>query len=207
MKVIKIKKGLNVPITGEPEPVIEDGKTPNVSMLIDLLKNIKKFEEIKKIFFGTFPGEVRPDSVSEEVVSSILPFISNNNCIVGGQSGSDRILKILRRNHSVEDIENAVDILLNYKITPKVDMIFGFYFENSEDEDQTISFMKKIINKGAKIHAHTFMPLPGTPLEKAPPGKLSNNIKKFLGTWSKKGKVYGSWTHQENLALKLSKLK
>jgi radical SAM superfamily enzyme YgiQ (UPF0313 family) len=67
--------------------------------------------------------------------------------------------------------------------------------------------MKKIIKKGAIIHAHTFMPLPGTPLEKAPPGKLSKKIRKFLGQWSNEGKVYGSWANQEKLAKKLSRLR
>jgi len=113
---------------------------------------LRKFKEIDDIYFGTFPGEVRPDSVTDEVVSVIKPFISNQSCIVGGQSGSSRVLKILRRNHTVEDIENAVDIFLKYNITPKVDMIFGFYFEKDEDEEQTISFLNRIIKKGAIIH-------------------------------------------------------
>ena len=172
-----------------------------------MLKSIKQFKEIKQIFFGTFPSEVRPDSVNEDIVNEIIPYISNNSCIIGGQSGSNRILKILRRNHTVEDIEDAVDILLNYGITPKVDMIFGFYFEKPEDEEKTINFMKRIIKKGAIIHAHTFMPLPGSALEKAPPGNLSKNIKKFLGTWSRIGKVYGSWVYQEKIARELSNLK
>ncbi|MHA1230033.1 MAG: TIGR04013 family B12-binding domain/radical SAM domain-containing protein [Candidatus Helarchaeota archaeon] len=184
----------------------EDGITPNVHEIEKLLKNIKNINGIKKIFYGTFPGEVRPDSVNEDVLNTIIPYISNNSCIVGGQSGSDRILKILRRGHTVVDIENAVDIFLKYEITPKVDMIFGFYFERPEDEELTIQFMRRIIKKGAIIHAHTFMPLPGTPLEKAPPGKLTETYKRFLGEWSKKGKIYGSWGYQEKLASELTEL-
>jgi B12-binding domain/radical SAM domain protein len=212
LKYIKlaVKKGYNKVWFNSPNSLAygsKDGKTPNITMIVDLLSGIRKIEGIKKVFFGTFPGEVRPDSVNEDVVNSILPFISNDNFIVGGQSGSNRILKILRRNHTVSDVENAVDILLKYNITPKVDMIFGFYFEKPEDEEKNINFMKKIIKKGAIIHAHTFMPLPGTPLEKAPPGKLSKKIRKFLGQWSNEGKVYGSWANQEKLAKKLSRLR
>jgi len=205
-----IKKGYNKVWFNSPNSFAygsADGKTPNISKVVNLLKSIKQFKEIKQIFFGTFPSEVRPDSVNEDIVNEIIPYISNNSCIIGGQSGSNRILKILRRNHTMEDIEDAVDILLNYGITPKVDMIFGFYFEKPEDEEKTINFMKRIIKKGAIIHAHTFMPLPGSALEKAPPGNLSKNIKKFLGTWSRIGKVYGSWVYQEKIARELSNLK
>lgn len=207
---LSVKKGYDKVWFNSPNSLAygsEDGKNPNILKIIDLLRGIRKIEEIKKIFFGTFPGEVRPDSVNENAINSIIPFISNDNFIVGGQSGSNRILKILRRNHTVNDVENAVDILLKYKITPKVDMIFGFYFEKPEDEEKNINFMKHIIKKGAIIHAHTFMPLPGTPLEKAPPGKISKKTRKFLGHWSNKGKVYGSWANQEKLAKKLSRLK
>ncbi|MBD3227558.1 MAG: TIGR04013 family B12-binding domain/radical SAM domain-containing protein [Candidatus Lokiarchaeota archaeon] len=184
----------------------EDGRTPNISKIVDLLSSIKRIKKIRKIFFGTFPGEVRPDSVNEEIVEAIKPYISNDSIIVGGQSASDRILRILRRNHSVQEVINAVEILLKYNITPKVDMIFGFYFEKENDEAINIEFMKKIIKKGAIIHAHTFMPLPGCALENSPPGKLSSKMKKFLGRWSKRGKIYGSWAYQEKLALELSKL-
>jgi len=206
---LALKKGYNKVWFTSPNSFAygsNDGKTPNVPKIINLLKTIKKCDEQLDIYFGTFPGEVRPDSVNEDIINAVLPYISNKSCIIGGQSGSNRVLQILQRNHKVEDIENAVDILLKYNIIPKVDMIFGFYFEKPEDEEKNIQFMKRIIKKGAIIHGHTFMPLPGTALEKAPPGKLSTRLRYFLGKWSKKGNAYGSWEFQEKLAVKLSKL-
>ncbi len=41
------------------------------------------------------------------------------------------------------------------------------------------------------------MPLPGTALEKTEYTPISSKIRKTLGRLSSKGKIEGSWSHQE----------
>ena len=53
---------------------------------------------------------------------------------------------------------------------------------------------------GATIHSHTFMPLPGTPLADAPPGRVAPEIESILGRLSKDGLHIGQWRKQEELA-------
>jgi hypothetical protein len=41
------------------------------------------------------------------------------------------------------------------------------------------------------------MPLPGTKLEKTEYIPVSSKVRKLLGKFSTRGKIEGSWTHQE----------
>ena len=63
-----------------------------------------------------------------------------------------------------------------------------------------MKLMEKLVRMGVRIHAHTFIPLPGSPLENAPPGKIPLKIKKYLMKIYGKGKLYGDWLKQERIA-------
>ncbi|OYT26014.1 MAG: B12-binding domain-containing radical SAM protein [Thermofilum sp. ex4484_82] len=159
------------------------GRKPEPEKIEKLLKSISEVEGLKGIYFGTFPS-----------------------VIVGAQSGSQRILNIINRGHTVEDVFLAVDNLIDYGFVPDIDLIFGFPFENDEDRKLTLDMIKYLISKGCRIHAHIFMPLPGTPFENYPPGKIDSKTKKVLGDLARRGLLYGSWAVQEKLAIMLSKL-
>ena len=88
-----------------------------------------------------------------------------------------------------------------------VDFIFGLPGETDEDVDETIKVMEKIVKLGGRIHTHTFLPLPGSPFENAPPGKISLKIKKFVFKICGKGRAYGDWLKQEKLAKKIDELR
>jgi radical SAM superfamily enzyme YgiQ (UPF0313 family) len=53
---------------------------------------------------------------------------------------------------------------------------------------------------GAKVHAHTFMPLPQTKFSQAKPGKISESLRKKIKRLTSQGLVYGDWKKQEELA-------
>lgn len=91
---------------------------------------------IKRFFFGTFPSEVRPEFVTEESVELVRKYCANDSLSLGAQSGSGRILKEIRRGHTVEDSISAVECCLEHEIVPAVDFIFGLPTETEEDQEK-----------------------------------------------------------------------
>lgn len=180
----------------------KNGVTPKPEVVDELLFRIKS-TGVKEIYFGTFPSDVMPESVTDEMVKVVKKYVNHDYIVIGAQSGSNRILQLIRRGHTVEKVEEALEILANNGFYAKVDFIFGFPFETKEDVEQTFNFIEKIVKKyNAKIHAHTFMPLPGTPLSNVGPGVLKDYHYKFLGQLASKGILDGYWLKQEQLAKK-----
>lgn len=172
----------------------------NIEAVVELISAIKNTEGIRRVFFGTFPGEVRPETVSEELVKKIRPLVANNRIAIGLQSGSDDVLTRIRRGHTVEEGINAIEILIKHGFIPVVDFIFGIPGATEEDEELSLEIIERLASKGSKIRAHVFMPLPGTPLEKETYGKVPKAIRKRLGTLNKKEIIEGNWTNQEHYA-------
>ncbi|AEX84906.1 radical SAM protein [Marinitoga sp. 1135] len=181
----------------------KNGVTPNIEKLEELLSGLRKVG-IEEIYLGSFPSDVRPESVTEEVLKLIKKYVDNKMIIIGAQSGSNEILKKINRGHSLEEIERALSLVSAHGFIPYVDFIFGFPFETDEDIKKTFDFMDKITEKyNAVIHSHTFMPLPGTPLFDVGPGKLNKKYYKKLGDLSRNEKLAGYWHKQEQLSQKI----
>ena len=153
-----------------------------------------------RVFFGTFPSEVRPEHVTSEALALIKRYCHNDNLVIGGQSGSDRVLEASRRGHDAESIVRAAHIATENGFTPNVDFILGLPGETAEDVDATIRLMERLASLGAKVHAHTFMPLPGTPFRDAPPGQISAEALEALERLAGKQQLYGQWKAQIAIA-------
>jgi len=183
-----------------------DGKVLNLTKLEELLRNIREIIGKKSyIFLGTFPSEVRPEHVTDETLALVSKYANNDNITIGAQSGSQRILDLCHRDHTVRDIYNAVDLTLRNKLKINVDFIFGLPGENHEDIKLTIQMMKDLVNKGAKVHAHSFMPLPQTPFAKLPVNLVKYLYKEEIKSLISKGFAFGNWKKQERLAIKIAK--
>jgi radical SAM superfamily enzyme YgiQ (UPF0313 family) len=159
-----------------------------------------------KIFYGTFPSEIRPDFVTLELLELLQRYTHNTSLAIGAQSGSDRILTLMNRGHDVNAIYRAIDQALEIGFTPRVDIIFNLPHETPADQAQTIQLIKDITTKGATINAHTFMPLPGTPFAQEPVKPLPLHLRKFLSSLAQQGQVYGHWIAQMEHAFKLARL-
>lgn len=185
----------------------QDGKKLNIVKLEELLSNIRKIlNSDGKIFFGSFPSEVRPEHVTEETIDLVLKYADNDNLIIGAQSGSQRVLDLCHRGHTVADIYTSVELTLKAGLKANVDFIFGLPGETREDIELTIKMMSYLIETGARIHAHTFMPLPQTPFSKSWVGKrIAKRTRKMIKKLIPKGFVYGDWEEQEKVALKIAK--
>jgi len=83
----------------------------------------------------------------------------------GADSGSEKMLKRLGRDHSPEELVRAVQLCRKYQIRTMLDLLLGAPGENRKTLRQTISLMKKIkpervgVSFGVRVFAHT-------PLEK-----------------------------------------
>ncbi|MFH1127764.1 MAG: TIGR04013 family B12-binding domain/radical SAM domain-containing protein, partial [archaeon] len=138
----------------------KDGRKLNIKKLKDLLKRIKDTIKPKgRLYIGSFPSEVRPEHVTEETIALVKKYADNDNIIIGAESGSQKLLDLCHRGHTVEDIYRAVDLTTKAGLKANVDFIFGLPEESVEDIKDTIKVMNDLISKGAKIHAHAFIPL------------------------------------------------
>lgn len=182
-----------------------DGKTLNLPVLEQLLINIKEITNREgRIFFGSFPSEVRPEHVTEETLELVLKYAANDNIVIGAQSGSQKILNSCNRGHSIEDIYNAVKLTIKIGLIANVDFIFNLPNETDEDINLTINFMKDLSDMGAKIHTHTFMPLPLTVFAKESVKEINEKTRKIILELSSKGLAYGDWKKQEKIAKKIA---
>jgi len=169
-----------------------DGVHPRLDKVERLLSSLRKMED-KKIYFGTFPSEVRPEFITEESIELITKYCDNTKLNLGAQSGSDRVLKEIRRGHSTEDSQRSIETCFEHGIVPVVDFIVGFPDETEEEQEMSLEMIKWICKKGGKVHAHYLTPLPGTPYENAQPSTVSSRFKKVLGKMALEGKATGSW--------------
>ncbi len=160
-----------------------------------------------RVYLGTFPSEIRPEHICDEAAKMLRKYVNNKRVVIGAQTGSRKLLEFIHRGHTSEDVINAVQILRKYGFGVDVDYIFGLPGEDEEDIEETIKHMQKVIKLGGRIHAHVFMPLPGTPFAMSPPGKVPKKVLKVLNRFLGKGRVFGQWMHQERLANEIAKLR
>lgn len=170
----------------------ENGIDINFSALENLLKSLHKITKEKgRIFFGSFPSEVRPEFLNEDTAGLIKKYCSNKNIMIGGQSGSEKVLIKINRKHSAKDIINAAEIALKYRFIPNIDIISGFPFETEKDIKETINLCEKLIKIGCRIHIHKFTPLPDTKFKDLSPVEFHPELKNFINKWRGKGMIYG----------------
>jgi len=169
-----------------------DGKKINYEALEGMLKAMKKILKNKgKLYFGSFPSEIRPEFVNTKTISLLKEYCDNDNVIIGAQSGSDSILKLTGRQHSVDDVYSAVELALRNGFKTNVDFIFGFPFETQKDNDETLRMMENFVERGVKIHAHKLITFPGSVFYKEKKISVNREILNFLKKHVGKGLVYG----------------
>ena len=168
-----------------------DGVHPRFEKIESLFRKCRQ-----KIFFGTFPSEVRPEFVCDESLALVNRYCANTKLHFGAQSGSDAVLEKLCRGHTTADVIHAVELCREYAITPVVDFIVGFPFENDDDQRATNDLIRWVARSG-KVHAHRFIPLPGTPLAGTNARSLLTETEKTCGKLALRGKLTGSWNDPE----------
>jgi B12-binding domain/radical SAM domain protein len=156
-----------------------------------------------QILLGSFPSEVFPARLAKhpEAAGLLKRYVTNKTIIVGGQSGSDRVLGLMKRNHSVKDIEDSARILREAGFAPIVDIMLGISGETRQDRKDTLKLMKNLSKHfNSRFNVHYFMPLPGTPFHNAKPETIEDDIKNEIYTMMKHGKASGDFFTQMDFA-------
>lgn len=175
---------------------------------IELLSELSKLRSAGgKIFFGTFPSEMRPEKINQEVSRFLRTHVDNKRVNIGAQTGSDKLLKKIKRGHTSEDVLNALEALSSAGLSAEVDYIIGLPDETLEDQQLTIEHMRKVISKGGRIRIHYFIPLPGTPYALRNPSEISTQFRRELMRLVGSGKARGNWLNQENAVRELLRLR
>ncbi len=149
-----------------------DARHPDVPAIESLLVAARDCG-FRKLYFGTFPSEVRPESVRADLLRVVRGLCDNHTIALGLQSGSNDVLERLRRGHSVEEGIRAVEAIAAAGFTPRVDFIFGLPGETDVHRARTRQVIGLLRDAyGALIHAHRFTPLPGTPWAHERPSRI-----------------------------------
>ncbi len=171
---------------------------------IETLLHFFKEEGTSHLEFGIFPSEARPNRISAEFLDLIKKYCSNRRITIGAQSGSELLLKKIRRGHTVADIEAACELTARKKLIPHVDIILGFPDETRGDRWETLSLCKKLASRyRARIHMHYFLPLAGTAFADAHPKALDYRTIDTIEEMEKDGICTGWWREGHRLSMEL----
>ena len=133
------------------------GRKAEPEKLEALLRSVTKIDGLNEVFFGSFPSEVRPEFVTRSILEMLRNYVANDTLQIGLQSGSDRVLKLANRHHTVEEGMDAIRIALDTGFIPHVDMIFGLPGETKEELHDSVKLCYNLVEMGAKTHGHVFM--------------------------------------------------
>lgn len=183
----------------------DDGVHPDATRLEQALIAMREVTAGAKIKFGEFPSEMRPEYITPELAQLIDRCSDAAYLAIGAQSGSEHMLEAMHREHDVAAVERAVSYLAKYCRKLKkiyVDFIAGLPGETPKDEVLNQQLMERLTRISPKvcIHSHTFMPLPGTPMQFMPPGSVGKTTRATFERLSKRGQEWGDWQEQEEIA-------
>ncbi|MDC1045217.1 tRNA (N6-isopentenyl adenosine(37)-C2)-methylthiotransferase MiaB [Candidatus Pelagibacter sp.] len=127
--------------------------------LSNLILEIEKFSEIKRIRYTTSHPKDMSDDLIEIYKNSkkLMPLVH-----LPVQSGSNKILDLMNRKHTINDYYKIFDQLkeINPDIQFSSDFIIGYPGEEDEDFMDTFELIKKI--KFINSYSFIFSPRPGT---------------------------------------------
>ena len=174
-----------------------DGLTPAPDKLEMLLKELRRLCLARngRIFLGSFPSEIRPEFFTSELMNMLKKYVSNDNVIIGAQSGSDSVLEAAGRLHGTQLIFKAVKTALESGFKVNVDFLFGFDEESDDKEAmKSVDLMEKLLQTGARIHSHKLLPVAGTKYyDSSRIITINPLILNFLHKNHGKGIVYGNF--------------
>ena len=140
--------------------VSKSGKRADLAYLIN---KISEFNDIERIRYMTsHPNDMTSSLIEAHGKNSkLMPFLH-----LPIQSGSDKILQKMNRNHNVKKYYKIIDKLKYWRpdIALSSDFIVGFPGETNEDFDQTMKFVENV--SFAIAYSFMFSSRPGTPASK-----------------------------------------
>lgn len=142
--------------------IMDENFTFNKKYAMELCNKIIEGKLGLKFFL---PNGVRLDTLDEELLlllkkAGFLPSVA-----VGIESGSERILKMIKKNLSKQIIKEKIELMRRLKFRPIGYFILGFPSETKEEMYETLRFASEL-----KLYRAAFSPLmllPGTEIYKS----------------------------------------
>jgi len=126
----------------------------------DLIGHVAKVGGVERIRYTTsHPRDMSDDLIEAHAQVEVLsPFLH-----LPVQSGSDRILKAMNRQHTAEDYLRIVEKVRSKRpdIALASDFIVGFPGENEADFEATLALVREV--NFAQAYSFKYSPRPGTP--------------------------------------------
>ncbi len=134
----------------------EDGRTVRFAQLLERVHDIESLDRIR--FVTSFPADWDEDifRVMRDC-PRICPYLH-----IPAQSGSDRILKAMKRGYTVAEYLDLMDLARKYcpDIALAGDMIVGFCGETEDDFRATVELVRRVQYKS--LFVFKYSPRPGT---------------------------------------------
>lgn len=157
--------GVNLGDFGNGTEVIEGAKPKKEAMFIDLIQELDKVEGIDRFRISS----IEPNLCTEEVIN----FVAGSNRFVPHfhiplQSGSNKVLKMMRRRYKRELYADRVNWIKQYMphCCIGVDVIVGFPGETEADFLETYNFLNEL--EISYLHVFTYSERPNTPAAEMP---------------------------------------
>ena len=138
-KYLSEKGTKEIVLLGQNVNAYNDGK----NRLSNLIMEIEKIEDIKRIRYTTS----HPKDMTEDLIDvyknsqKLMPLVH-----LPVQSGSDKILELMNRKHTIKDYLHIFEKLknINSKIEFSSDFIIGYPGEKEEDFENTLSLIETV---------------------------------------------------------------
>ncbi|MDD5156313.1 MAG: radical SAM protein [Candidatus Omnitrophica bacterium] len=114
----------------------------------------------KKRFEFFLPNGIRLDSLDEEILFLMRKAGFRREVAVGIESGSERVLKLMKKNLSLAMVREKVKLLRKAGFRPIGYFILGFPGETREDMEKTVALAIELKLSAAAFTP--FAPMPGT---------------------------------------------
>ncbi|MFI7049039.1 B12-binding domain-containing radical SAM protein [Streptosporangium sandarakinum] len=134
--------------------IVDDNFIVNKSKVTDICKHISDLNL-------RWSALSRVDTVDQ----ALLETMAASGCIevkYGVESGSERLLKAMRKNTTRAKIRATIRMTARAGIQPKAFIIHGFPGENTETTRETISLLRELRPMLGRVSLFRFVPLPGT---------------------------------------------
>ena len=167
-----------------------DGNRTDFALLLKTL--LENTSSIKFRISSFYPQHITPSLCEVLKDPRVQPFFH-----LSIQSGSDRILKAMRRPYDRQCVLTAASLLRKAKDNPFIscDIIAGFPGESEEDFKETEKICREV--DFAWIHAFPFSPRPGTPAYTMKP-QIPERIKDERVKWLTQAAVDGKCAYIES---------
>ena len=155
-----IKNGVKeITLIGQNVNAYHHEENSKIYKISNLINELEKFSELERIRYTTsHPRDMTDDLIDCYSTSKkLMPFLH-----LPIQSGSNKILKLMNRKHTVEQYLDVFNKLkkINSSIELSSDFIIAYPGETEEDYNDTIQLIKKI--KFINSYSFIFSPRPGT---------------------------------------------